>query len=532
MSYDSTMAKRIALVVLPLVLLQSFACVGDEPTPGAATTSSSSSGDVGQPDASSPISPGVELTVAPLVVVRGQSARASVQVARRDTTAALTLTLRGMPPGVTAAEVLVPAGASTGEFVITSETSAPYGDYAPQLVASAADLPETVRPTTLQVRGVAGALDTSYGVDGLAVQIPNAMLGDAMLDTQGRLVISGGYDSESEAVLMARLTPTGQLDPSFATGGLLRWSAPFGHLAHPEMHSAYYRSGTVERAGGYSLSAYYQQGFRTGEPRTSVVVHSEVSENGGAPSFIPASDPPDLGNYAMGSHVIRDVHHGAGDGFFVFRRGFVERYNVDHTLDASFGTAGKSDADGAAFAACVNTADRLVAVTLVQAGRPERRVVTFSSSAPNAGKLLPSGREAETATNVRLSRPNAAGHVLAGYDRILRDIAPDGAQTDLHGTRYDENLPPADATAMFPFYLPDGNLGVIAVAEQLVLHVLSPVGEQISPAAGIPLQGAELVSDTQNGDISEVFADSRGGIVVVFTTDALRQSWVIRRYFL
>lgn len=68
-----------------------------------------------------------------------------------------------------------------------------------------------------------GELDTTFGLDGVARINPgpaSAYLRDLRLDAQGRVLLAGSYDTIGQ-VLVARLDPSGALDPSFGGDGIV-----------------------------------------------------------------------------------------------------------------------------------------------------------------------------------------------------------------------------------------------------------------------------------------------------------------------
>lgn len=71
-----------------------------------------------------------------------------------------------------------------------------------------------------------GTVDESFGTQGevqVAVEEGEAILYDMVVQADGRLVITGSYDNGSyREVLLGRFLATGEADPGFGTGGLVR----------------------------------------------------------------------------------------------------------------------------------------------------------------------------------------------------------------------------------------------------------------------------------------------------------------------
>ena len=78
-----------------------------------------------------------------------------------------------------------------------------------------------------------GVLDTNFGTGGMTqIDFGNCCQGatKVLLQSNGKIITVGGSNGESseDDFLLARLTPTGSLDPTFGAGGKVRTS--FGDL--------------------------------------------------------------------------------------------------------------------------------------------------------------------------------------------------------------------------------------------------------------------------------------------------------------
>lgn len=531
------MTKRLGLF-LALGIVQIVACGGDEP--GAPGGASSSSG--GGADSGSGLNPQLDVRVAPVVLLRGQGVRLPVQVLRRDTVSSLSLQLRGVPAGITSntTELLLSAGESTTEFSLLSAAEAVYGDYSLQLAVKGADV-ESVVPISLQVRGEPGALDTSFGVGGSAAQVPSGKIGDLLVDSQGRYVVTGGFDAAGDTMLMARLTPLGQLDTTFGNNGALRWDAPFDMYSHLEMRPGYYRRSVIEWNGGYSLTAFLENAS------TGIAIHSEISQAGAAPSLRPTTRPADLGSVNGGSRLIRDVSVPDNDTqYFRFRFGCtITKYFEGGQVNPNFGNQGTADlvgGGGCSVLDAIDTSNRLFVVLSTTDGSAIRTVVRADEKDPNdvligGGTVLaPTHPVPTTPTSsggLFLSRPNAAGKVLTVVGTTLYEIGADGEATILKGKRFDPALQPSSARSGLAWYFPDGRIGVILYgALRPNVHVLDATGEDIGPASGFELDEPSFA--TFKGFV-EAYPDPRGGLVLLYpqgdpATDL--RPWTIKRFWL
>jgi len=173
--------------------------------------------------------PGVRASLATdkAVVVQGSQTTLRVEVERlRGYTGALTLTLTGLPAGVSANTVTLPAGATVAEIPIAAQAGAPHSlPTTAQLTASAAFGPDTVtaqQAVTVTVRGTPGSTDTSFGGGTQITPVANsedyahavAVQSDGKVITAGTTAISAGT-----VIALTRHLRDGGLDPAFGNGG-------------------------------------------------------------------------------------------------------------------------------------------------------------------------------------------------------------------------------------------------------------------------------------------------------------------------
>jgi uncharacterized delta-60 repeat protein len=163
-----------------------------------------------------------------VTIVQGSTAVLDVTIARNMFTAPLTVTLTGLPAGVTAAPATIAAGASTGSITLTATAIATIGTTSPTLsVASGGGKVQATAPVTLLVRGVPGTLDTTFGTAGVVTSstLGATASGVALQSTGGIVVTSAMLDPVTGAtnndydLIAARFTPQGKLDTTFGTAG-------------------------------------------------------------------------------------------------------------------------------------------------------------------------------------------------------------------------------------------------------------------------------------------------------------------------
>ncbi|NRF70604.1 hypothetical protein HLB44_26730 [Aquincola sp. S2] len=176
-----------------------------------------------------PTAPGARSTPASdkVQVVQGSSTALRVNVERLNGFGGpMQLALSGLPAGVTAAAVTVAPGAAFVDFQLVAQAAAPHSlPTTALLTASAAFGSRNVAASgnvTVTVRGVPGAVDTSFGGGTQITPVANsedyahavAVQADGKVLTAGTTAISTGT-----VVALTRHLRDGGLDPAFGTGG-------------------------------------------------------------------------------------------------------------------------------------------------------------------------------------------------------------------------------------------------------------------------------------------------------------------------
>ena len=160
------------------------------------------------------------------VVLQGGSVSITVAFTREQVDGSVTLTTTGLPDGVTAPDVVVPPGASTGTLQLTATGSATQVKSVFSVTATSAivgrDPAVGSASASLAVRGGKGALDTSFGQAGKL----SALLGSGIDATAMELTlyaddrIGAVIQRESTATGYAiRATRDGAMDAAFGASG-------------------------------------------------------------------------------------------------------------------------------------------------------------------------------------------------------------------------------------------------------------------------------------------------------------------------
>ncbi len=221
--------KLMSLGLGVCAILALVHCVGDDPA-----SSSSTATDAGS-DASSdgqPTTGGASLTLAKTqlsIVQSGAAATLPFTIARGTTTGALVAHATELPAGVTAQDVTVADGASSGTLSFSAGASAALGVVAPVAIALESGTQALdQKNVNVEVTGAPGTLDTTFGTAGIAtfsVQFDSAAQPVAgarvALYTSGlnvgKIVVAGTVTVSSTDVeyVVARLNADGSLDNGF-----------------------------------------------------------------------------------------------------------------------------------------------------------------------------------------------------------------------------------------------------------------------------------------------------------------------------
>jgi uncharacterized delta-60 repeat protein len=214
-------SMRGAALALLVVLA---ACGG-----GGSSTPAGTGSSPGTPDSGTPAPPVASFTIAlstqKALIFQGASVTVDATVTRdAGFDGAVDVAVTGLPTGVSAAAVNVAKGATIAHITLQAEAAAPHSLPTDAVVKAVSGAVSAQQPVTVTVRGLAGALDTSFATDGKAVTGFGADdYAEAMaVQPDGKFVVVGhanmGGATGTDFVL-ARYLRDGALDPSFGTAG-------------------------------------------------------------------------------------------------------------------------------------------------------------------------------------------------------------------------------------------------------------------------------------------------------------------------
>lgn len=215
---------RRSLQAATLALVTALAACG-----GGGTDSGASANPPGQgsdPGTNPP--PAASFTLAlstqKAVILQGTSVEVDATVTRSTGfDEAIVLDVTGLPNGVTAAPVSVAKGANTAKVTLTAAAAAPHSLPTDASIKGTSGTTSAQQGVTVTVRGVAGSIDTSFGVNGKTVTAvgPTDDYAQAMaVQADGKLVVVGyGNTGASTDFELVRYQRDGAIDTTFGTDG-------------------------------------------------------------------------------------------------------------------------------------------------------------------------------------------------------------------------------------------------------------------------------------------------------------------------
>lgn len=171
----------------------------------------------------------MQLGVTKVRVIRNAAVDVPVTITRdANAIGPITITLAGLPAGVTAAPVVIPAGATTAMVSLAADADIAQGTFATAKInALAEDGAGAAVTIDLHLTDKPGAVDLSFATDGRVIQAlsPGHQSGTAIVrQPDGKLVVAVG-DYDGDIYHVARYTEAGAPDPTFAIAGMLSIAA-------------------------------------------------------------------------------------------------------------------------------------------------------------------------------------------------------------------------------------------------------------------------------------------------------------------
>lgn len=314
---------------------------------GSSTADGTSTGNsAGGTDTGTPPPPAASFTIAlstqKAVIFQGATATVDATVTRNNGfDGDVDLSVTGLPAGVSAAAAHVDKGATTVQITLQADAAAPHSLPTDAVVNGLSGALSAQQPVTVTVRGLAGALDTSFAANGKAVTgIGADDYAEAMaVQPDGKLVVAGhanmGGSTGTDFVLV-RYLRDGSIDAGFGTAGKV--STDINGGSDQAFAVALQADGKIVVAGSsdvsptgksFALVRYNADGsldnaFGTG----GKVVTSFGSQSDTAYAVVVQPD----GKIVAGGHTSTATR---GIDFA------LARYETNGALDASFGSNGQ-----------------------------------------------------------------------------------------------------------------------------------------------------------------------------------------------
>jgi len=332
------------LLTFALVPLLAGACstFGTDPEASGPTPEADAAA---APDTADPVEGtadrGLTITVgdpkATAFVIQNGSLDLPIKLTRREsTTGAVLVTVKGLPPEVTAESVTIPAGKTEGTLTLLAKaTSVQGGPKIADITATEQGPLGTGASAKLStfVRGARGGLDTTFGDKG-AVRMyglgSEANAFDAKTLKNGSILVAARVRNN---LVVSRFSSSGVIDSSFAGGGTLILLTSQGFPAFDVVEPASPATGWI-----YFLQAYVSSAPLIVRLNLDGVRDMKFNGNG----EVALSDPG-----AAGSSLIPEQILALADGRALIshqRAGttttFVSRWNPDGTRDGTYGTSG------------------------------------------------------------------------------------------------------------------------------------------------------------------------------------------------
>lgn len=194
--------------------------------------------DAGNTDGSPPPVPGNDVPPSllalkplpnPTFVIQGGATTVPLELERgAQQQDAVTISVEGLPAGVTAPEVTIARGALSGKIEVTTVAEMAQGPYTARLKATSGGV-EATADLPLFVRGRPGATDTTFSNGGTYTHDPQTYFDprEVFVLPDHKVLFVGSSGTPSPLPVALRLNPDGSLDTTYGSGGI----AKFAHSA-------------------------------------------------------------------------------------------------------------------------------------------------------------------------------------------------------------------------------------------------------------------------------------------------------------
>lgn len=295
------------------------------------------SGDAGAPDFA------LALASPSVAVVRGATDEVGVRITRiGGFTDAVDVAVDGLPAGVTASALSIPAGSDIGTLALRADATAALGTTSTSSVRASGGGHERTVSLAVLVSGPHGELDATFGAGGRLVDTFNVfsdtafdVVVDVLVRPGGEIVVTGTVDPGAGAYLwgLAQYTSSGTLDSRFGFEGRYTTFPRDGRVAgsavQPDGAILLVGSQASTTVSGTSVALLRFLPDGTPDPSFGTGGAVETASNGQVAGAAVAVQ-------SDGRIVVAATHSSPEGGTVLFR------YQRDGTIDASFGIGGQA----------------------------------------------------------------------------------------------------------------------------------------------------------------------------------------------
>jgi uncharacterized delta-60 repeat protein len=376
MSTARTLTRVVALFAAATLVA---ACGGgsDSPRePGASPAPSPAPVPVPAPAPAPAPSPAEDFTLTlstdKQLVIQGATATVTATVQRAaGFDGPVTVTLSGLPDGVTAAQAIVAGGATSVPIVLSAAAAAPHSLPTGATATGTSGTKTATKPLTVTVGGAPGSMDTSFNggaqltsvAEGEDYAIALAVQADGKVITVGRTTTTaGGAD-----IAITRHLRDGTLDTAFGDGGRVVTAVADERGSDEAAAVAVQADGKIV-VGGYTTGAGNNRDFLLVRYLPDGTLDAAFGTGGKVVTAI-GDDTDQV--HALALQADGKIVAG-GTAAFTGTTGLdfaLARYTAAGTLDADFGTGGKVTTSFAG-----NATERVYALALQPVGN-ETRIV-------------------------------------------------------------------------------------------------------------------------------------------------------------
>jgi uncharacterized delta-60 repeat protein len=344
LSRRTAMNRSYKLHALAAVFVATLAaCGGGSSDPAASPTPEPGTDAPAPPPPPPPAEFTLSLSTEKAVILQGSSVTVKASITRSaGFSDAVQVALSGLPSGVSAPVVTIAAGATEADVVLSAQAAAPHSLPTASTAQGTAGTVSASHGLTVTVRGLPGAVDTSFGggIVTTPVDIGEDYANAVAVQDDGKVIVAGSSATATGTwVSLVRYQRDGSIDTSFGNSGKV--ITPVGSKGNDSARAVAVQSdgkivvaGSSEQAGtglDFALLRYNANGtLDTSFGNGGKVVTDFGGDSDRAWALLIQAD----NKIVVGG----EANFGSATTGVDFA---LARYNADGSLDAGFGNGGK-----------------------------------------------------------------------------------------------------------------------------------------------------------------------------------------------